>query len=80
MRFLQDLTYEEVEKTVLACGMPKYRAGQLFSWIARGAKYDEMSNIPRELKEYLISLCYGDEPIRIIKKLTSNQDGTGKFL
>ena len=30
MRFLQDLTYEEVEKTVLDCGMPKYRAGQLF--------------------------------------------------
>ena len=80
MKFLQDLTYEDTEKAVCDCDMPKYRAGQLFSWIARGAKYDEMSNIPRELKEYLISLDYGDEPIRIIKKLTSNQDGTDKFL
>ena len=80
MKFLQDLTYEDTEKMVCDCGMPKYRAGQLFSWIARGAKYDEMSNIPRELKEYLISQGYGDEPIRIIKKLTSNLDGTVKFL
>lgn len=80
MKFLQDLTYEDTEKTVCDCDMPKYRAGQLFSWIARGAKYDEMSNIPRELKEYLISQGYGDEPIRIIKKLTSKQDGTVKFL
>lgn len=80
MKFLQDLTYEDIEKAVCDCDMPKYRAGQLFSWIARGAKYDEMSNIPRELKEYLISQGYGDEPIRIIKKLTSKQDGTVKFL
>lgn len=80
MRFLQDLTYEEVEKTVLDCGMPKYRAGQLFSWITRGAKYGEMSNIPQSLKDFLVSQGYNDEPVRIIKALESKLDGTVKFL
>lgn len=80
MRFLQDLTYEEVEKTVLDCGMPKYRAGQLFSWITRGAKYGEMSNIPKSLKDFLVSQGYNDESVRIIKTLESKLDGTVKFL
>ena len=80
MRFLQDLTYEEVEKTVLDCGMPKYRAGQLFSWITRGAKYGEMSNIPQSLKDFLVSQGYNDEPVRIIRTLESKLDGTVKFL
>mgnify|MGYP002802719409 FL=1 len=80
MRFLQDLTYEEVEKTVLDCGMPKYRAGQLFSWITRGAKYGEMSNIPQSLKDFLVSQGHNDEPVRIIRTLESKLDGTVKFL
>lgn len=80
MRFLQDLTYEEVEKTVLDCGMPKYRAGQLFSWITRGAKYGEMSNIPQSLKDFLVSQGYNDESVRIIRTLESKIDGTVKFL
>lgn len=80
MRFLQDLIYEEVEKTVLDCGMPKYRAGQLFSWITRGAKYGEMSNIPQSLKDFLVSQGYIDEPVRIIRALESKLDGTVKFL
>ena len=80
MRFLQDLTYEEVEKTVLDCGMPKYRAGQLFSWITRGAKYGEMSNIPKSLKDFLVSQGNNDEPVRTIKTLESKLDGTVKFL
>ena len=33
MKFLQDLTYEDIEKAVCDCDMPKYRAGQLFSWM-----------------------------------------------
>ena len=80
MKFLQDLTYNELEKITLDCGMPKYRAGQLFSWITRGAKYGEMSNIPQSMKDALINIGYNDEPIRIIKTLESKLDGTVKFL
>lgn len=80
MKFLQDLTYEETADMISNMGMPKYRADQFFRWISRGAAYEEMSNIPRCLKDAFISQGYLDRPIRIIRKLHSKLDGTIKFL
>ena len=37
-----------------ARGEPEYRARQVWEWAARGAAgYDEMSNVPRRLRDVL---------------------------
>ncbi|HEX6154118.1 MAG TPA: 23S rRNA (adenine(2503)-C(2))-methyltransferase RlmN, partial [Solirubrobacterales bacterium] len=47
----------ELLKTTLAeSGEPSYRAGQVWEWVARGARsYEEMTNLPAALRERLAS-------------------------
>jgi 23S rRNA (adenine2503-C2)-methyltransferase len=43
-----------LKKTLTEAGGPAYRAGQVWGWVARGARsYGEMSNLPRALREQL---------------------------
>lgn len=79
MNFLLDLTFDELDKIVKNAGGAAYRTAQIYSWIAKGAKYSQMSNVPSALKDKLAAE-YGDEPIKIIKTLRSSADGTEKFL
>ena len=58
--------------------MPAFRAKQLFSWIHKGADFDEMHNLPKELRAQL-QACAIAQPVRIIGKRTSSLDGTVKF-
>lgn len=79
MNFLLDLTFDELDEIVKNAGEAAYRTAQIYSWIAKGAKYSQMSNVPSALKDKLAAE-YGDEPIKIIKTLRSSADGTEKFL
>ena len=46
----------EIEQELEALGEPKYRAGQIFTWLHRGVRdFDEMTNLPRALREKLKS-------------------------
>ena len=78
MKFLQDLSLEELTTEVLNLNEKSYRAKQIFENIYNGKTLDEMTNVPKELKQKLKqSFC--DEPIKITKVL-EDEDGTKKFL
>ena len=42
---LNGFTYEELEQYVLEMGESKFRAKQIFQWIAKGASIGEMTNL-----------------------------------
>jgi 23S rRNA (adenine2503-C2)-methyltransferase len=43
-----------LEKTLAERGEPRFRAGQIWDWVARGAgSYAEMTNVPAELRDAL---------------------------
>ena len=60
-------------------GEPKFRAEQVFSWISRGASFDEMTNLSKALREKLKDSCLDTLP-RVEEKLVSKIDGTVKYL
>ena len=76
--YLADLTKPEIERLVLEWGEPKYRAGQVWDWLNRGAHPEEMTNLPAALREKLSSIPYGG--VTIERKLFSEKDGTVKYL
>ncbi len=73
---------EEIEAIITSPPymQPKYRAKQIFSWLhERGAGFDEMSNLPRGLREMLGENCIIKTPT-VEKRLVSKIDGTRKYL
>ena len=60
-------------------GLPAFRAGQVFSWLHKGAAFDEMSNLSLALREKLKSTGV-DQPVTIQSIHQSQIDGTKKFL
>lgn len=77
---LKDLTYGELENKIVELGEPKYRAGQIFSWLYKDIKdFEDMKNIPNNLKDKLkkFSFISGAE---IEDKYISKLDGTRKYL
>ncbi len=80
MTNLRDYTYEELTDIVLSLGEKKFRAKQVYDWLYKGvSSYDEMKNVPSELKEKLSKLYYIN-PCSIVKKLESSLDKTKKYL
>ena len=50
---LMDMDKPELEALMKESGQPAFRAGQLFSWLAKGAEWEEMSNLPLALRGQL---------------------------
>jgi len=73
---LMDYTQKELKELV----KPPFRAKQIYSWLYHNYanSYEEMKNIPKNLKEEL-SQKYLVNPLKIVKKEESN-DGTIKYL
>ena len=70
----------ELEQELLALGEPKYRAAQIFQWIARGVRsFEEMKDLPKTLREKL-SERYELYAPKVLNKQVSRLDGTIKFL
>ena len=76
-KILQDLSFEELENLIESSGEKKFRARQVYTALMQGKKISGM-NVPSELRQKLLQE-YEDEPVRIIKTLTSS-DGTEKYL
>ncbi len=74
---LQDLSYSELENSILSAGEKKFRAKQLYEGLTQGKKISQI-NVPQTLRAELLK-SYEDEPVKIIKTLTSS-DGTEKYL
>lgn len=58
---------------------PKFRSGQIFSWLHRGEDFDGMTNLPLSLRSALAERCIIKTPT-VERRLTSAIDGTVKYL
>ena len=74
------MTAAEVTETLHAMGEPAFRGKQVFTWLHRGAaSYDDMTNLPKALRERLAEECPFTVP-QVARKQTSARDGTIKYL
>ena len=56
---IKSMEKEEIEEAFASRGEPSYRAGQVYEWLHRGVKsFDEMTNIPKKTREYLVENYY----------------------
>ena len=80
MTDLKSMTPEELEAYFKELGQPKFRAMQVFRWLHQGVEsFDEMTNLPKALRERLKTDCILTVP-RVERKQVSRQDGTIKYL
>ncbi len=81
MRDIKSLLYDELKDEIAQTGEPAYRAGQIFEWLHKKqiCGFDEMSNIPAKLEEYL-SAGYYITRIEAADVLVSKRDDTKKYL
>lgn len=71
------LTIEELAVFLQALGEPRYRASQLFSWLHRGASFEEMSDLPRPLRIRLADLATAGTLSLVTRE--DSRDGSTKF-
>ena len=77
---LKSMTPEEIGGFLRSLGEPAFRAKQVFTWLHRGAaSFDEMTNLPKSLREKLREQCLLTPP-RAARRQVSAQDGTIKYL
>lgn len=70
---------DELKTELEQMGEKAFRAKQVFSWLHKGAAFDEMSNLSLALREKLKSTGV-DQPVSIQSIHQSQIDGTKKFL
>jgi 23S rRNA (adenine2503-C2)-methyltransferase len=71
---------EELTQTLTAMGESAFRGKQVFSWLHRGvSSFDEMTNLPKSLREKLADSCILTPP-KAVRKQVSKLDGTIKYL
>ena len=76
----KDLTLKELTDVVAKLGKPQYTAKNLFRWVykRRVEDYSLMSDVAKELREYLLSNYTIEKPK--ILHTEKSKDGTVKFL
>jgi 23S rRNA (adenine2503-C2)-methyltransferase len=75
------LTPEELEQFLKSIGQPKYRAGQIFSWIHGRVvqSFSEMTDLPADFRQQLENDCSLEVP-DILSIHDSGNTGSRKFL
>ncbi len=76
---IKSMTYAEVCDIIKNNGFPSFRSKQLFSWLYKVDSFDKMTNLPKDMREFLNENYY-IPTITVEKKLVSAQDGTTKYL
>ena len=79
MTELLSLNPAELKDWCVSQGLPAFRAKQLFAWLHKGATFDEMTNLSKDLREKLKAIAV-DQPVEILMKRESKLDETVKFL
>lgn len=80
MTDIKSMTLPELRDFLQGLGEPAFRGKQVFSWLSRGVtSFDEMSNLPRSLRERLAETCVLSVPT-VARKQVSAKDGTIKYL
>ena len=80
-RDILSMTFEELLSAFKDKGIQKFRAKQVYEWLHRhlAQSYDEMTNLPKSLREQLES----EFPLincKIVRKQVSKKDSTVKYL
>ncbi len=77
---LKSMTLGEMTQLFKEMGQPAFRAKQVYTWLHKGVRgYDEMTNLPKALREQLAK----DYPFyapQVVRKQESQRDGTIKYL
>lgn len=79
-KLLQDYSLIELKEqlTELGIKMPRCRAEQLYRWANEYVTFEQMSNLPKDVRELLASE-YNEQPVQIKQEFVS-KDGTRKYL
>ena len=77
---LKSMTMVEICTVLKELQQPAFRAKQVFTWLHKGVRsYDEMSNLPQNLRAELANrypICVPE----VVRKQESQKDGTIKYL
>lgn len=76
---LSGMFIPELEEYMKSIGEGKFRAKQVHQWLMRGADFDGMTNLSKNLREKLSENCVA-QSIRILESIESKLDGTEKYL
>ncbi|MBQ8835138.1 MAG: 23S rRNA (adenine(2503)-C(2))-methyltransferase RlmN [Oscillospiraceae bacterium] len=77
---LKSLTQPELADILKELGQPGFRAKQLYTWLHKGVRsYDEMTNLPKALRDVLSEKYPINAPLAV-RKQESSRDGTIKYL
>ena len=77
---LKSMTQPEIGAVLKELGQPAFRAKQVYSWLHKGVRsYDEMTNLPKGLRDVLSEKC-PIHPPKVVRKQESARDGTIKYL
>lgn len=81
MKKIDDLSFEELESSIIEIGEPKFKAKQIFDWIHNklADDFELMSNISKKTKEELYKI-FEFTPGTIELKLESKLDSTKKYV
>lgn len=79
-KFCLDLTLDDLTSWCKDNGLPGFRAKQIYKWISSGViKTDEMTNIPKNIRE-LLERDFIMDGMRVLEKYVSEIDGTVKLV
>lgn len=80
-RDLQSMSFPELCEWINEQGEKPFRAKQVYEWVhvKLASSFDEMSNLPKSLREKLADEFY-ENPLTILKKQVSKRQDTMKFL
>ena len=77
---IKSMTLPELTAALKELGQPAFRGKQVYTWLHKGVRsYDEMSNLPKNLRE-LLAQKYPICPPEVVRKQESKKDGTIKYL
>ena len=77
---LKSMTLPELTAAIKELGQPAFRGKQVYTWLHKGVRsYEEMSNLPKALREILAEK-YPICPPEVVRKQESQKDGTIKYL
>ena len=76
---LLGMTPDELTVYFKQLGQPAFRARQVFAWLHQGTDFEQMSNLPKALRETLDESCVAN-PVSVLETIESKLDGTIKLL
>lgn len=77
---IKAMTLPEMTAALKEMGQPAFRAKQIYTWLHKGVRsYDEMTNLPKNLREALAEKYPINAPT-VVRKQESKKDGTIKYL